>query len=85
MSELSELEAVLGSYTPSKEVAFTCSSGGKGVYLQAWNVANGAVLRRYTGDSSSGEATCVCMAGEDYILCALKHKPLIFVWRTHWV
>lgn len=83
MSEFTELQKVLQSYTPSRSLLFVCSSNAKGVYLQALDVDNGSILRTYNADSSGGEATCFCLAGEDYLLCALKHKPLIFVWKTN--
>ena len=77
---LQQIEKLLETYSPSTDVIISCSSGGRGMHLQAWDIKNGAVLRNYISDST-GEGSCICMAGEDYILCALKNKPFIFVWR----
>ena len=77
---LQQIEEILETYSTSTDVIFSCSSGGRGMHIQAWDIKNGAVLRNYISDST-GEGSCICMAGEDYILCALKNKPFIFVWR----
>ena len=62
------------------EVAFSCSSGGRGLHVEAWDVRNGAVRKTYKSDCD-GEGSHLCMAGADYLLCALKSKPFILVWR----
>lgn len=83
--EYNQLQKLIQSYPPIRDVLFICSSNAKGVYLQALDIANGSIIRTYNADSSGVEATCFCVAGQDYLICALKHKPLIFVWKTNWV
>lgn len=61
------------------DVAFSCSSGGRGVHVNAWNVSNGAILRTYRSDCD-GKGDHLCMAGLNYLLCSLKNKPFILVW-----
>lgn len=62
------------------EVAFSCTSGGRGVHVVAWDLRNGAIRKTYKSDSE-GEGGHLCMAGIDYLLCSLKSRPFILVWR----
>ena len=57
---------------------FSCSSSGRGLYIQAWDLTNSSVLRTYKSETD-GEASCMCRAGR-YLLCAVSSKPFIFIW-----
>lgn len=85
MEEKSPLEQVrelleTNALPQTTELAFSCTSGGRGVHVLAWDLRNGAVRKTYKSDCD-GEGTHLCMAGVDYLLCALKSKPFILVWR----
>ena len=65
---------------PKTEVAFSCTSAGRGVHVVAWDLCNGAIRKTYKSDSE-GEGGHLCMAGIHYLLCALKSRPFILVWK----
>lgn len=70
-----------GELPQTTEVAFSCVSGGRGVHVVAWDLRNGAIRRTYKSDCVGGGGI-LCMAGTDYLLCGLKRRPFIFVWRV---
>ena len=79
-SPIEQIEELLKTSPRSTDIVFSCTSGGRGLHIQAWDLSNRAVLRTYRSDTD-GEGSCLCMAGQDYLLCGLKNKPLIYVWK----
>ena len=79
-SPIEQVEELLKTSPRSTDIVFSCTSGGRGLHIQAWDLSNRAVLRTYRSDTD-GEGSCLCMAGQDYLLCGLKNKPLIYVWK----
>ena len=59
------------------ELVFTCINSGR---IAAWDVSSGAVRRNYSGDIDGGG--CVCLLGKDFLLCALRSVPFIYVWNV---
>lgn len=78
---MDQLETILKNTSHSSDITFTCTSGGgRGLLVQAWDIQNGGTLKTYRCEGEN-EASCICMAGTDYLLCALKVKPLVLVWK----
>ena len=65
------------------DIIFTCTTrASRGLDIQAWNIQNGALLRTYhSSDTETGTVACIYIVSDQYILCGLKDKPLIVVWK----
>ena len=63
------------------DFVFSFTEGGQNLRLSAWDVATGAVQKTYNCDAADGGSSC-CLLGRNYLLCALRSLPFIYVWNV---
>ena len=67
--------------TDIDDIVFSFTQGGRNLRISAWEVSTGAVQKTYTCDADGGGSSC-CLLGKDYLLCALRSLPFIYVWNV---